>query len=132
MLKKHLKNKVFYENSSYSYIEFLDIKERIAELREIELICKKNKIDLVIMFNPIHTRAYRDQKMKEDYSKIRETIKKEFEGNRIFDFSELNISENNNVNWFETSHFNSKIENKMLDTIFCDKNRKFKYIENRR
>ena len=112
----HLKKEVFKEWNGNSILKNNYKKEAINSLININKLCEKNKIKLIFLFNPIHPKAYKNDKAQIEYRGIKEEIKKRFKNVIIYDFTEYEITKNN-LYWFETSHFNTKVGRMMLEQI---------------
>lgn len=114
--REHLKNRIFQENNAYTELENKEKTKVLENLKIIDEMCKKNNIKLIFIFNPVHPRAYKNNYARIEYREIREEIKKIFKNIPIYDFAEMNII-NDNLFWFETSHFNTKVGEMMLEQI---------------
>lgn len=112
----HLKKEVFKKGTDYSSLENIQKETAINSLINIDKICKENKIKLIFLFNPVHPTSYKNDRDKNEYRKIREEIKSKFFDISIYDFAEHEITKNN-LYWFETSHFNTKVGEIMLENI---------------
>lgn len=83
----------------------------ISEIKRVREICKNNRINLYVIFNPIHITTYlandKDnfQEFKLELSKI----------TPYYDFATLNTISKDNYYWTETSHFRECV----ADMIIC-------------
>lgn len=112
----YLEQKVFKERNYYSYLDNTQKEIAIASLNNIVNLCEENNIQLIFLFNPVHPKAYKDDKAQIEYREIRGEIKKKFKNIKVYDFAEHEITKDN-LYWFETSHFNTKVGRMMLEQI---------------
>lgn len=117
-IQKHKEKGEFLING-YGSRKFINIEENIEIIKEIENLCLKNNISLIVIFNPLHKTAYVGNNEKE-YKEIKERLFNLLDCS-IYDFSEKNSISLNNYYWYETSHFRTNVGEMILKTIFEDK-----------
>lgn len=113
---EHLAKKEFKLNNEYSRLKNVEENQAINSILEIKDLCKQNEIKLIVLFNPVHPRAYENNEAKNEYREIRARIKKSLENTTIYDFAEDEITKNN-LYWFEASHFTTEVGRMMLKKI---------------
>lgn len=90
-------------------------------MKSLELlvdICKKNKISLIVFVTP-HNHNYLDNVYESEYYVF---LKKLSAVTNYWDFSGYNSVTTNDCNYYESSHYRSKIGNLIAARIFDDKN----------
>lgn len=117
-IEHHVKKDIFLE-TSYGNKKFINIDKNIETLKNIEDLCIKNGIEIIFIFNPLHSTAFINNNEKE-YIAIKEKIFKTLKSD-IYDFSSNNSISKNNYYWYETSHFRSIVGEMILKVIFKDK-----------
>lgn len=112
----HLHKRVFKEKNGYALLNNVQKENSISMLDSIVDLCEKNKIKLILLFNPVHPNSYRDELAKIEYRKIRIEIKNRYKNIKVYDFAEHDVTKNN-LYWFETSHFNLEVGKMMLKSF---------------
>ncbi len=117
-VKQHISKEIFLE-TSYGTKKFINIDKNVEILKNIENLCIKNGIEVIFIFNPLHSTAFINNNEKE-YIAIKEKIFKVLKSD-IYDFSSNNSISKNNYYWYETSHFRVIVGEMILKAIFKDK-----------
>ena len=90
------------------------VDETIEDIRQILNLCRENKIEVILFFNPVHHATYA---LHEDITnKAKEQL---MEITSYWDFSGYNSITTDNFYWYETSHFRHNVGRMMLERIFA-------------
>ena len=112
-LEKHIQNPVFkIPSSGYNWDS--DIRSNLLPIKEIVEFAKQHDIKLHIFLNPIHFITQLNLNQKNYYDALIQlaTI------TDFYDFGGINSVTLNNANYHETSHFNEKTGNMIINRIF--------------
>lgn len=112
--KEHLKNRF----TTPTHMENKDVylPESIDAIKEIFNICQKNGIKLTVFINPINQVTYNYQNLN-NFNHFKKELAKI---TNYWDFSGLNKITTNNLMFYETSHYRSKVGDIIINKIFKD------------
>lgn len=86
----------------------------IEDIRQILNLCRENKIEVILFFNPVHHLTYA---LHEDITdKAKEQLQ---EITSFWDFSGYNSVTCDNYYWYETSHFRHNVGRMILERIYA-------------
>lgn len=102
-----VKNELMTEKTAH-------IESTLQVVKEISLLCKENKINLILFTTPLHVSAYFDSMDQGFLLFIKEAAKI----HEIYCFSSINAINTNNENYWEEVHFDSKVGDLILERIF--------------
>ncbi|MDR2481637.1 MAG: hypothetical protein LBD07_05025 [Spirochaetaceae bacterium] len=94
------------------------IENAIEDILSIINLCKQNNIKLILFTNPLHQLTY---KIAEERGYI-EFLSRLSEISDYYNFSGINDVTINNDNYFEFSHYRSKVGYLIIDAVFNNKN----------
>lgn len=117
-IEKHLKDDKFTKPTVYRGNR---IKETIAELEALKVLCAENNIELLVFINPINAVTYRDTNMQEFNAFKRQLA----QITDYYDFSGLNEITTNNYYYYETSHYRPMVGDMIVNRLFNKGNADF-------
>jgi hypothetical protein len=112
-INSHIKQKRFFQPSS-EYKKCTTIDKSLNDIKKIVEFSQMNNIKLTILINPTHHITYLNLNLDEYF----ETLIKLSGITNFYDFSGLNSIANNNYFFYETSHYNSRVGDMIIDKIF--------------
>jgi len=114
--ESHEQKKVNWENISGESAPFHDygIDNVITDIQSIIDLCNRNNIKLILFTNPLHILTY---KQAVEYGYI-DFLSRLSEITDYYNFSGINDITTNNENYFEASHYKSKVGKLIIDVIF--------------
>lgn len=90
------------------------IAPTIEEIKQIKILADQNKIELIVVMNPIHITTYIGNNREELYQFQRELVKI----TPFYDFSVPSSVTTNNYYFYETSHYRPMVGDWMIQRIF--------------
>ncbi|MBQ9503806.1 MAG: hypothetical protein IJU93_02240 [Lachnospiraceae bacterium] len=107
-----------YENTTPTWSDYYQPREEVYEdIRRIKELCKEYGINLRIFTNPVNGYTYA-KGIANGYLEFLEGLA---EVTDYYNFSGFNEITLNNDNYYETSHFNPKVSNMMIDRIYNER-----------
>ena len=91
-------------------------KQALNDLREIVRLAEVHQVRLVLFINPIHKNVFLDSGA--DFDRFKRELS-HLSG--FYDFSGLNSVTRDNFNYYETSHYRSKVGDLVIARIFNDR-----------
>lgn len=117
-VETHLKDEKFAKPTSYRGNR---IKETIADLAKLKVLCNDNNIELIVFINPINAVTYRDTNMQE-FNEFKRQLAQITD---YYDFSGLNDITTNNYYYYETSHYRPLVGDMIVNRLFYKGNADF-------
>jgi len=90
------------------------IENNILQIKKIVDLAKTNNINLIFFINPTQTSTYLNLNLNNYY----ESLRKLAEITNYYDFSGLSSTAIDNMNYYETSHYRTKMGNLIIAEIF--------------
>gem|GEM_PF-6981324 len=115
---KYVKSEPEFAIQNLQSIKNVATKMNFKALQEIVDLCRKNNINLIVFTTP-HNHNYLDSVYENEYYLFLKELVKITD---YWDFSGYNSITTNDCNYYENSHYRSKIGNLIMAKIFNDKN----------
>lgn len=113
---KHREDKIF-EKPHSNKKDIPRLEKTISEIKGIIEFCERNKINLTVIFLPLHKTTYDENNFK-NLEEFKEELQKLTD---YWDFVELNKFTEDNYYWYETSHYRPLLGELILKKIFKEK-----------
>lgn len=112
---KHAGSDVFSKPTRWDNCR--EVANTIADMMQIKETCDAGGVRIVLFISPNHNTTYRSYTLKE-FDEYLDFKRRLIRIAPFYDFSGVNTISENNLNWFETSHYRPKIGDMMLAKIF--------------